>query len=233
MAIKRRELIAGAVALAGMLWAGPAAFGSEINLGRISDIRIRAARLLNSGANRILVYRRTARKFSGFIASRPSDTSNLTAGSVRNGRITCPTDRSVFNAATGRRISGPATTGLEKVPIKIVNGFLVATIGAVTASPSKGQLIESAKVPVGGGIKVESSAGVLMIVQPTRGKFAAFSAICTHASCEVTRATAEVIICACHGSEFSTANGDAVKGPAGRPLKNFQVIERSGMLFLS
>jgi nitrite reductase/ring-hydroxylating ferredoxin subunit len=233
MAIKRRELIAGAVALAGMLWAGPAAFGSEINLGRISDIRIRAARLLNSGANRILVYRRTARKFSGFIASCPSDTSNLTAGSVRNGRITCPTDRSVFNAATGRRISGPATTGLEKVPIKIVNGFLVATIGAATASPSKGQLIESAKVPVGGGIKVESSAGVLMIVQPTRGKFAAFSAICTHASCEVTRATVEVIICACHGSEFSTANGDAVKGPAGRPLKNFQVIERSGMLFLS
>ena len=233
MAIKRRELIAGAVALAGMLWAGPAAFGSEINLGRISDIRIRAARLFNSGANRILVYRRTARKFSGFIASCPSDTSNLTAGSVRNGRITCPTDRSVFNAATGRRISGPATTGLEKVPIKIVNGFLVATIGAATASPSKGQLIESAKVPVGGGIKVESSAGVLMIVQPTRGKFAAFSAICTHASCEVTRATAEVIICACHGSEFSTANGDAVKGPAGRPLKNFQVVERSGMLFLS
>jgi nitrite reductase/ring-hydroxylating ferredoxin subunit len=233
MAIKRRELIAGAVALAGLLWAGPAAFGNEISLGRIDSIKRKTAKTFTSGSTRILVYRRTARKFSGFIASCPSDTSNLTAGSVRNGRITCPTDRSVFNAATGRRISGPATTGLEKVPIKIVNGFLVATIGAATASPSKGQLIESAKVPVGGGIKVESSAGVLMIVQPTRGKFAAFSAICTHASCEVTRATAEVIICACHGSEFSTANGDAVKGPAGRPLKNFQVAERSGMLFLS
>jgi nitrite reductase/ring-hydroxylating ferredoxin subunit len=233
MAIKRRELIAGAVALAGLLWAGPAAFGSEISLGRIDSIKRKTAKTFTSGSTRILVYRRTARKFSGFIASCPSDTSNLTAGSVRNGRVTCPTDRSVFNAATGRRISGPATTGLEKVPIKIVNGFLVATIGAATASPSKGQLIESAKVPVGGGIKVESLAGVLMIVQPTRGKFDAFSAICTHASCEVTRATAEVIICACHGSEFSTANGDAVKGPAGRPLKNFQVVERSGMLFLS
>jgi nitrite reductase/ring-hydroxylating ferredoxin subunit len=220
------------MALAGLLWAGPAAFGNEINLGRINQIKRKTAKVVTSGANRILVYRRTARKFSGFIASCPSDKVNLTAANVRRGRITCPTDRSVFNAATGRRISGPATTGLEKVPIKIVNGFLVATIGAATASPSKGQLIESAKVPVGGGIKVESSAGVLMIVQPTRGKFAAFSAICTHASCEVTRATAEVIICACHGSEFSTANGDAVKGPAGRPLKNFQVVERSGMLFL-
>jgi nitrite reductase/ring-hydroxylating ferredoxin subunit len=181
-----------------------------------------------------LVYRRTARKFSGFIASCPSDKVNLTAANVRGGRITCPTDRSVFNAATGRRISGPATTGLEKVPIKIVDGFLVATIGAAAgAAPAANKLVESSKVPVGGGIKVESSAGVLMIVQPTRGKFAAYSAICTHAGCEVSRATAEVIICSCHGSEFSTANGDAVKGPAGRPLRNFAVVERSGMLFLS
>ena len=95
------------------------------------------------------------------------------------------------------------------------------------------QLVESSKVPVGGGIKVESTAGVLMIVQPTRGKFSAYSAICTHAGCEVSRATAEAIICTCHGSEFSTANGNVLAGPAGRPLRNFTIVERSGMLFLS
>jgi Rieske Fe-S protein len=94
------------------------------------------------------------------------------------------------------------------------------------------QLVESSKVPVGGGIKVEASAGVLMVVQPTRGNFAAFSAICTHAGCEVSRATAQAIICTCHGSEFSTANGDVLAGPASRPLRNFAVVERSGMLFL-
>jgi len=234
MAIKRRELIAGAVALAGMLWAGPAAFGSEINLGRISDIRIRAARLFNSGASRILVYRRTARKFSGFVATCPSDQTNLTAANVRGGRIICPTDSSVFNVSTGRRISGPATTGLQKVPIKIVDGFLVATIGsAAGAAPMANQLVESSKVPVGGGIKVESRAGVLMVVQPTRGKFAAYSAICTHAGCEVSRATAQAIICTCHDSQFSTSSGEVLSGPAGRPLRNFAVVERSGMLFLS
>jgi nitrite reductase/ring-hydroxylating ferredoxin subunit len=233
MAIRRRELIAGAVALAGLLWAGPAAFGSEINLGRIIDIRIRAARIFTSGTSRILVYRRSARKFSGFIARCPSDMTNLTTANVRGARITCPTDRSVFNLSTGRRISGPATQGLDKVPVKIVNGFLVATIGAATgAAPTANQLVESSKVPVGGGIKVNSSAGVLMVVQPTRGKFAAYSAICTHLGCEVRDVTPKAIICPCHNSQFSTANGSVLSGDATRPLQNFPVVERNGMLFL-
>ena len=155
MAIRRRELIAGAVALAGMLWAGPAAFGKEISLGGVESVKRKAAKIFTSGSTRILVYRRTARKFSGFIASCSSDQTNLAAANVRRGRITCPTDSSVFNASTGRRISGPATTGLEKVPIKIANGFLVATIGAAAgAAPMANQLVESSKVPVGGGIKV-------------------------------------------------------------------------------
>ena len=233
MAIRRRELIAGAMALAGMLWAGPAAFGNEINLGSINQIKRKTAKNFTSGGTRILVYRRTKRKFSGFIASCPSDQTNLTAANVRGGRITCPTDRSVFRATNGRRVRGPATTNLERVPIKIVNGFLVATIGAAGgAAPAANQLVESSKVPVGGGIKVQSSVGVLMVVQPTRGNFAAFSAICTHAGCEVSRATAQAIICTCHNSQFSTSSGAVLSGPASRPLRNFAVVERSGMLFL-
>jgi Rieske Fe-S protein len=48
----------------------------------------------------------------------------------------------------------------------------------------------------------------------------------------VSRATAQAIICTCHGSEFSTADGDVLEGPADRPLRNFAVVERSGILFL-
>jgi Rieske Fe-S protein len=72
-----------------------------------------------------------------------------------------------------------------------------------------------------------------MIVQPTKGNFAAFSAICTHAGCEVSRATASAIICTCHDSEFSTSNGARLAGPASMPLKKYSVFERSGILFLA
>lgn len=228
MAIQRRSLLAGALALAGFMFAGPPAFGKKgVNLGQISQIKIGTAKLFFVSSSRVLVIRRKAKKFSGFIASCPSDDTKLKAAHVRGGQITCPTDGSVFNATTGARVSGPATSGLEKVNLKITNGFLIATLGAAAE-----QLVESSKVPVGGGLKVESSSGVLMIVQPTRGSFAAYSAICTHAGCEVSRATPAAIICTCHDSEFSTATGARTAGPASMPLKKFTVIERSGMLFL-
>ena len=233
MAFQRRSLLAGAVALAGFMFAGAPAFGNEVNLGRINQIKNGTAKLFSVASSRVLVFRRSARKFSGFIATCPSDDIKLTAAHVRGGRITCPGDASVFNASTGARVSGPASSGLEKVNLKITKGFLIATLGATAApSTSAGQLIESSKVPVGGGLKVESSAGVLMIVQPTKGNFAAYSAICTHAGCEVTRATAQAIICTCHDSEFSTDTGARLAGPASRPLRKFEVVERNGMLFL-
>ena len=233
MAIRRRELITGAAALAGLIWAGPPAFGQELALGQISQVNIKAARLYTVGQNRILVYRATARKFFGFIATCPHDETKLTAANLRGTKNTCPKDKSVFNARTGRKLSGPATKNLTKVPLQIANGFLIATLAATpSASPSADQLIESSKVPVGGGVKVESTVGVLMIVQPTRGKFAAYSAICTHAGCEVSRATAQAIICTCHNSQFSTASGAVLSGPAGRALKSYEVVERSGLLFL-
>jgi nitrite reductase/ring-hydroxylating ferredoxin subunit len=233
MAIQRRSLLAGALALVGLIFAGPPAFGNEVNLGRIAQIKKGTAKLFLVSSSRVLVFRRSAKKFSAFIASCPRDDTKLTAAYVRGGRITCPGDSSVFSATNGARISGPASSGLEKVNLKIANGFLIATLGATVASaPTASELIESSKIPVGGGIKVESSVGVLMIVQPTRGKFAAYSAICTHAGCEVSRATAGVIICTCHDSEFSTSDGARLAGPASRPLRKFAVIEQGGMLFL-
>lgn len=234
MAIPRRSLLGGALALMGLIFAGPPAFGKEVNLGRITQLKNGTAKLFSVSTSRVLVFRRSAKKFSGFIASCPSDDAKLTAANVRAGRITCPGDKSVFNANTGARISGPAPSGLEKVKIKISNGFLIATLGATAApAPAAGELVASSKVPVGGGIKVETSQGVLMIVQPTRGNFAAFSAICTHAGCEVSRATARAIICTCHDSEFSTTDGAVLAGPASRSLKEFRVVDKNGILFLA
>jgi nitrite reductase/ring-hydroxylating ferredoxin subunit len=237
MAIQRRSLLAGALALAGVIFAGPPAFGSEVNLGRITQIKNGTAKLFSVASSRVLVFRRSAKKFSGFIASCPSDDTKLTAANVRGGRITCPGDRSIFNATTGARVSGPATSGLEKVNLQVRNGILFATLGAVAApAPSAGQLVESSKVPVGGGLQVKSSAGDLMVVQPRLGQFMAYSISCTHSGCPITQVTEKALICTMpcgHGSQFSTSTGEVIVGPASRPLKKFAVAERSGMLFLA
>jgi nitrite reductase/ring-hydroxylating ferredoxin subunit len=237
MAIQRRSLLAGALALAGLIFAGPAAFGNETRLGRINQIKNGTAKLFSVSSTRVLVFRRSARKFSGFIATCPSDDTKLTAAHVRGGRITCPRDKSVFSATTGAKVSGPATSGLEKVNLKITNGFLMATLGAVAApAPTAGQLVESSKVPVGGGLQVKSSVGELMIVQPRRGQFMSYSISCTHSGCPITQVTEKALICTMpcgHGSQFSTSTGEVLVGPASRPLKKYAVVERNGILFLA
>jgi nitrite reductase/ring-hydroxylating ferredoxin subunit len=232
LAIRRRELISGSLALFGLLMAGPAAFGSELNLGRISQIPTKGAKVFFAARSRILVYRRTARKFSAFIAICPNDATNLNASHLRGATFICPKDKIVFSAASGKRVSGVSSKPLSRVPIRVVNGSLVATLTS-DSSPSSSALIESSKVPVGGGVKVQSNVGVLMIVQPSRGNFAAFSAICTHLGCEVSRATSQAITCTCHNSQFSTANGSVLSGPAEGPLRRYSLVERSGQLYLS
>lgn len=239
--MKRRELIGGSLALATLLLTGQPAQARDISLGRAADIKVGAAKLFTIAGTRILVFRSTSTRYSGLIASCPHDATNLLASHVRAARVTCPKDKSVFNASTGRRISGLTTKSMQVVPIKVTNGFLIATIAAAatpapTPSPSNSasgeEITKSARVPVGGGVKVNSKRGEIMVVQPTAGSFAAFSVICNHAGCAVSRATASAIICTCHGSEFSTTNGSVIQGPATQGLMRYDIVERDGAIFL-
>jgi nitrite reductase/ring-hydroxylating ferredoxin subunit len=239
--LKRRELIGGSLALATLLLTGQPAQAKDISLGKAADIKVGAARVFTIAGSRILVFRQSTSRYSGFIASCPHDATNLLASHVRSARVTCPKDKSVFNATTGRRVSGPTKKSMRVVPIKVTNGFLIATIAAAattapTPTPSNSasgeELIKTSRVPVGGGVKVNSKRGEIMVVQPTAGSFAAFSVICNHAGCAVSRATASAIICTCHGSEFSTANGSVIQGPATQGLMRYDIVERDGAIFL-
>ncbi len=73
-----------------------------------------------------------------------------------------------------------------------------------------------ADVPVGGGVVVDATETV--ITQPNAGEFFAFSSICTHQGCSVSRVTADHIICPCHSSQYDTRTGEPVAGPAPRAL---------------
>ncbi len=47
-----------------------------------------------------------------------------------------------------------------------------------------------------------------------------FSSHCTHLGCIINKVENGKLICPCHGSEFDL-NGNAVKGPAYKPLKSY------------
>jgi Rieske Fe-S protein len=62
-----------------------------------------------------------------------------------------------------------------------------------------------------------------VVVQPAEGEFKAFSSICTHQGCPVSKVEGEEIQCVCHGSVFSTADGSVVNGPATAPLEEVAI----------
>jgi Rieske Fe-S protein len=88
----------------------------------------------------------------------------------------------------------------------------------------------AAQIPVGGG-KIFTAARVV-VTQPTRGRYRAFSAVCTHVGCILNQVTGGTINCPCHGSKFTVTSGAVVTGPAASPLPNKQIKIVGGEIVL-
>jgi Rieske Fe-S protein len=88
----------------------------------------------------------------------------------------------------------------------------------------------AADIPVGGG-KIFTTAKVV-VTQPTKGEFKAFSAICTHVGCLCNQVTGGTINCPCHGAKFKITDGSVVTGPAPTALAAKTVTVTNGKIFL-
>ncbi|MEU7379275.1 MULTISPECIES: Rieske 2Fe-2S domain-containing protein [unclassified Streptomyces] len=96
-----------------------------------------------------------------------------------------------------------------------------ATSPATEGTAAGRELASTADIPVGGG-KVFAQQKVV-VTQPEKGEFKAFSAICTHQGCTVNRVANGTIDCPCHGSRFHVTDGSVAHGPAVRPLPVKQI----------
>ena len=88
----------------------------------------------------------------------------------------------------------------------------------------------AAEVPVGGG-KIYTAAKVV-VTQPARGQYKAFSAVCTHVGCIMSEVANGTIDCPCHGGQFKITNGAVVAGPPPSPLPARQVKVVNGQVVL-
>ncbi|MFI7316603.1 Rieske (2Fe-2S) protein [Streptomyces venezuelae] len=89
-----------------------------------------------------------------------------------------------------------------------------------------GVLAKTSDIPVGGG-KVFKDAEVV-VTQPAKGEFKAFSSLCTHKGCPVTGVENGTVNCPCHGSKFDIADGSVRGGPAPKPLPAVAITVAGG-----
>lgn len=98
-------------------------------------------------------------------------------------------------------------------------GGSTAGPGSTAGATGGSALASTADIPEGGGI----ISGDLVITQPTAGTFKAFSKVCTHQGCDVSKVDGGQIICPCHGAHYSIATGQPTSGPAKKALAETKV----------
>ncbi|MGW3123341.1 Rieske (2Fe-2S) protein [Streptomyces sp. NPDC001107] len=93
--------------------------------------------------------------------------------------------------------------------------------GSSTNASGGQELAKTSEIPVGGG-KIFKDEKVV-VTQPQKDEFKAFSAICTHQGCTVGSIANGIIHCPCHKSEFRISDGSVAGGPAPKPLPAEQI----------
>ena len=94
-----------------------------------------------------------------------------------------------------------------------------------------GAIAQEAEVAPGSALPFQNAGQPAVLVHLESGDFVAYSAVCTHAGCEVAYNNSQ-LACPCHGSVFDPANGGAVVSPpANRPLPEIPVEVRDGQVF--
>jgi thiosulfate dehydrogenase (quinone) large subunit len=141
-------------------------------------------------------------------------------------------------AGLGRLAGGvktsPSTPQLS--PAQPTPGAAAPSSGGAGSGHPAGTAIGSARnVPVGGAASFTDprTGDPSIVIQRTAGEFVAFDAVCPHAGCTVQYdQSAVLIVCPCHGSQFSASTGAVEVGPAATGLKPITITEDgSGQLF--
>ena len=127
-------------------------------------------------------------------------------------------------AACGTASTSTNTSGTDYSDTPGPAGSAAADAGGGSTPDAGGAaggvaLAKVADVPKGGGV----IAGDWVITQPEAGTYKAFTKVCTHQGCDVSKVEGGVIICPCHGSKFSIEDGSPKAGPATKGLAEKKV----------
>ena len=149
-------------------------------------------------------------------------------GGVLAGCSTAPVPYDANEAGVAPGAAAATTSASSSAMAGQANGQAagMARGGATTGT----LLAQVADIPVGGGVVFAEHK--VVVTQPAKGVFRAFSAVCTHVGCICNKVANGTIDCPCHGAEFKITDGAVVTGPAPAPLPGRKITVSDGKIML-
>jgi thiosulfate dehydrogenase [quinone] large subunit len=151
-------------------------------------------------------------------------------GRLAGGSSSSPGTRTLGAGASTAHTTAPSvTTPKGTVPSSTVPSSTgPSSTTAPATTPPGSRLGPASGVPVGGAASFNDphSGDPALVVQPSRGTFLAFDALCPHAGCTVEYSTQDrLFVCPCHGSQFNGRTGAVEVGPAQSGLSPIAIAE--------
>ena len=141
---------------------------------------------------------------------------------------TSPTPGASMMATQSAAATGGSSAGGSMAGGSPASG---SSAGSPASGPSMGTVLGDVKdIQVGSGMIY--TAEKVVVTQPVKGEYRAFSAVCTHVGCILNKIADGTIDCPCHGSEFKITNGAVVTGPAPSPLPTKKIKIEDGKVVL-
>jgi thiosulfate dehydrogenase (quinone) large subunit len=141
-----------------------------------------------------------------------------------------------YSPAKSFASGGRAAKAGPPSPGKASGGAAQGASGGTAKAPS----LPSGAVKLGPGTRLPSGEAATytdpadgspdILIRDSEGNLKAFSAVCTHAGCTVGY-SGEVIVCPCHGGEYSPETGEVIAGPPPTGLAPRKVVEAGGQIY--
>lgn len=127
---------------------------------------------------------------------------------------------------TRRHILQAAAVGLAAIGLSIPAEAAMAASTQVKAG-------KASSIPLKSGRTFTLKGKYIIVTQPKKGVFKAFSGICTHEPKYITGISGTNLVCRDHNGYFDTTTGKPTGGPVNRSLTKYKVTNKKGVLYIT